>query len=948
MVGTALIAGSLVILDTSRRLSRDMAYRHLGEVDEVVTLASSEAGRLTYFDRAAGRELVSAERINHKTNAAKGAELVDGLMSVIVEEAPVQKVDPVTREAVLMEPRVVLVAMDWADLARFGKRPPALPQPSEGEVLASERLARELELGGGDTIQLFARNTVHTFTVKEILPEDGLAGYGDPFDSAGTILMGLADGQALFTGGSDQANTLFVSNAGGVADSFQHTGDVRLALAALEGVKDRLGGLRVRDVKSEVMEQDDWMSQIFLGVSSFAIVAGIMLVLNIYAMLAEERRKEMGVMRALGARQGHLARQYLYEGFVYSLIASAVGVVTGLALAWVVVESLNRFSWFSTTGSDLRMVFTVEPQSLAVAGAAGLLVALATVLVTSVKISGINIIAAMKEQPEPRRLKRRRWTIIWPLLATAFGLLLTFAAVAGDDGAMYILGPTLAALGAGLSLQRYLPGRVLLSALALAMMAFSQLAFRIPAVKEADRDESTVFFLSSMVLVLAAIWLVVLNFPTVIWLVRQTLGRVRRILPVVRIAIAYPAGRPTRTGFTLGMFALVIFLATVASIFLHMSGSQSEAMSMREVGGFDAVVAANPNNPVPDLPRRLMTSATVDAGAIVETTALRSATIELPRFLQGDYPSEFGHSAPDPKAALIERATGLDGVFIQTTGSELEKRAPEYDTDREAWEALSRDPTLVIVDDTYSGNAWQLRCPVIGPGDILEIRDPATGIVHKKRIIGRLATSALWMRPLSGVFMSREALEEFVPEDSGPPATYLVRFRQGADEKAVANSIEKELIDSGVQVRLVSELLEQSLSWLNIIRIIQGFMAFGLLVGIAGLGVVSARAVYQRKEHIGTLRALGFRRSMVLAYFLVEASFVALLGILLGVAAGTLAGYRMYLSDIREDIGGPFTFPAIEVGALVVLVYVAAMGFTVVSALRAASMPPVEALRPRE
>ena len=107
---------------------------------------------------------------------------------------------------------------------------------------------------------------------------------------------------------------MFVSNAGGVADSFQHTQDVRLALAALDQVEERLGGLRVRDVKSEVMEQDDWLSQVFLGVSSFAIVAGIMLVLNIYAMLADERRKEMGVMRALGARRGHLAPSISMRG----------------------------------------------------------------------------------------------------------------------------------------------------------------------------------------------------------------------------------------------------------------------------------------------------------------------------------------------------------------------------------------------------------------------------------------------------------------------------------------------------------------------------------------------------------------------------------------------------------------------------------------------------------
>ena len=147
---------------------------------------------------------------------------------------------------------------------------------------------------------------------------------------------------------------------------------------------------------------------------------------------------------------------------------------------------------------------------------------------------------------------------------------------------------------------------------------------------------------------------------------------------------------------------------------------------------------------------------------------------------------------------------------------------------------------------------------------------------------------------------------------------------------------------------LVSELVEQSCAWLNSLRILQAFLAFGLVVGIAGLAVVAARAVYQRRQDIGTLRALGFRRGMVLAYLLVESSFVSLLGILLGVGVGALAGYGVYLSYIKDDIGGSFGFPLLEVGGLVAIVYIAGLIFTFLPALRAANLPPAEALRPKE
>ena len=87
---------------------------------------------------------------------------------------------------------------------------------------------------------------------------------------------------------------------------------------------------------------------------------------------------------------------------------------------------------------------------------------------------------------------------------------------------------------------------------------------------------------------------------------------------------------------------------------------------------------------------------------------------------------------------------------------------------------------------------------------------------------------------------------------------------------------------------------------------------------------------------------------MVLAYLLVESSFVSLLGILLGVAVGTLAGYGVYISYVKDDIGGSFAFPALEVGGLAVVVYLAGLAFTFLPALRAATLAPAEALRPKE
>ena len=77
-------------------------------------------------------------------------------------------------------------------------------------------------------------------------------------------------------------------------------------------------------------------------------------------------------------------------------------------------------------------------------------------------------------------------------------------------------------------------------------------------------------------------------------------------------------------------------------------------------------------------------------------------------------------------------------------------------------------------------------------------------------------------------------------------------------------------------------------------------MGLGLIVGVAALGVVSARSVVERRQQIGVLRAIGFRRGMVQACFLLESSFVALTAIVVGTALGLAVAYNV-ISDTRRQ-----------------------------------------------
>jgi putative ABC transport system permease protein len=130
-------------------------------------------------------------------------------------------------------------------------------------------------------------------------------------------------------------------------------------------------------------------------------------------------------------------------------------------------------------------------------------------------------------------------------------------------------------------------------------------------------------------------------------------------------------------------------------------------------------------------------------------------------------------------------------------------------------------------------------------------------------------------------------------------------------------------------------------------RLIMGFMGLGLIVGVAALGVVSARSVVERRQQIGVLRAIGFRRRMVQACFLLESSFIALTAIVVGTALGLAVGYSV-ISDTRRQpswSGMPFHVPWLTLGLIFFAVYSVAMLTTLAPARRASHVYPSEALR---
>jgi putative ABC transport system permease protein len=200
---------------------------------------------------------------------------------------------------------------------------------------------------------------------------------------------------------------------------------------------------------------------------------------------------------------------------------------------------------------------------------------------------------------------------------------------------------------------------------------------------------------------------------------------------------------------------------------------------------------------------------------------------------------------------------------------------------------------------------------------------------------------------MAGITTSQETLRASFG-DRVRPTVFYFDLAPGVDARAEARKLESAFLANGVEADALDELLEDAVaaSW-TFNRLIQGFMGLGLVVGVAALGVISARAVVERRQQIGILRAIGFRRRMIQLSFLIEASFIALTAIFVGTLFGLIVSHSV-IADVASQPSYEMVtlhVPWVNLAIVFTVVYFVALATTLAPAVRASRIYPAEALR---
>ncbi|MEZ0240768.1 MAG: FtsX-like permease family protein [Chloroflexota bacterium] len=277
------------------------------------------------------------------------------------------------------------------DLALVGGSP--LTEPDEHSALVTERLAMQDGLAVGSPLTMQGAGELITYRVIGIIRGDG------PLTGAfgRTVVVPLQTAQAVF------AETGVTRVDIGVAPDATAAG----VTAELESrlVSEPYVLSSPRDLAAALRASTTDFQATTALIAAIALFAGAFLIFNTLSMTVSERVREVGLLRAAGARRGQVMDYMLTQALVLGVVGSVLGLALGLLLA------IGMVAFVREVGSVTLDRPAVPLDAVVIALLVGIGVTLAAALEPARRASRIQPVEALRARLDvaSTRNARLRW-----------------------------------------------------------------------------------------------------------------------------------------------------------------------------------------------------------------------------------------------------------------------------------------------------------------------------------------------------------------------------------------------------------------------------------------------------------------------------------------------------------------------------------------------------------
>ena len=204
------------------------------------------------------------------------------------------------------------------------------------QALVSTSMASKNNLKVGSTFTAYSA----TLTVAGIFSNNGNQSLGN------NLIVSLPTEQSL----SGQSGA--VTSALATVDSEDNLASVTAAVKNVLGSSADVES--AQDIANQTIQPLDSVSSVSMYSLVGAVVAGAVIILMIMIMITRERRREIGVLKAIGASNLKVVTQFVSEAVTFAVMAAVVGIIIGVAAASPITNTLVKNSSTSSTSTNFN------------------------------------------------------------------------------------------------------------------------------------------------------------------------------------------------------------------------------------------------------------------------------------------------------------------------------------------------------------------------------------------------------------------------------------------------------------------------------------------------------------------------------------------------------------------------------------------------------------------
>jgi putative ABC transport system permease protein len=250
-------------------------------------------------------------------------------------------------------------------------------------IILSTRCADDLDKRAGDTVRLATAATgLEDFRVLAVTDEYGFA----PDDRVFGVVS------------SDNMLNYWCIDSAGLGDYFVawspglkqgRFDQLRLLAEKALGADNVLEFRRGEQITAGYVDDLDLNFAMFYAILVLTILLAAVGILNAMVIAVMERRREIGLLRAVGLTGGQLAAMLLMESGVLGVLGGVFGLILGIPLAVVTANAL-------TSVSHLELAFAVTPRAMGAVLGGAILISLGAVLLPALRANRLKLSEVMR------------------------------------------------------------------------------------------------------------------------------------------------------------------------------------------------------------------------------------------------------------------------------------------------------------------------------------------------------------------------------------------------------------------------------------------------------------------------------------------------------------------------------------------------------------------------